>query len=182
MKKIYVILSKTGTILSHIICATTGEPTPHCSISLDKELYRMYSFGRRTAYDIMNAGLVHERPDKNVFGRLVKTESVIYEIEVTPEQYRRAWEVTKAFWMEKEKYYYNYIGIVLAWIKYYPKVRNSYYCSQFVACVLQEAGIKVTDKDYLAVRPEDFRNSPMLKEIYRGRLQDYWKMVKRPGD
>lgn len=182
MKKVYVVLSRTGTILSHIIRAATGEPTPHCSISLDKELYRMYSFGRRNAYDLFNAGLVHERPDKNVFGRLVKTESVIYEIEVTPEEYRRIWNITKDFWMEKEKYYYNFAGIVLAWVKCYPAIRNSFYCSQFVAYVLQKAGVKVTAKDYLSVRPADFRNSPALKEIYRGRLQDYWQTVKRPGD
>ncbi len=180
MKKIYVIISKTGTILSHMISAATGEPTPHCSLSLDKELYRMYSFGRRNAYDLFNAGLVHERPDKNVFGRLTNTQCVIYEIEVTPEQYRRAWDITKAYWAEKEKYHFNFVGIVLAWVKCYPKFRNSFYCSQFVAHVLQEAGIQVTSKDYLKVRSADFRNSPCLKEIYRGKLQDYWKTVKRP--
>lgn len=180
MKKVYVVLSKTGTILSHIIQACTGEPTPHCSLSLDRNLYRMYSFGRRNAYDLFNAGLVHERPDKHVFGRLTNTRSVIYEIEVTDEQYRTIWNTTKEFWNKKESYHYNFIGIVFAWVKYYPLIRDSYFCTQFVAYVLQKAGVNFTEKNYLEVRAEDFRNSPLLHEVYSGRLQDYWAQVKRP--
>ncbi len=180
MKKVYVILSKTGTILSHMIHACTGEATPHCSLSLDPSLYRMYSFGRRNAYDLFNAGFVHERPDKNVFGRLTNTQCAVYEIEVTEEQYRIIWNVTKQFWQNKETYIFNFPGIVFAWFGYYPKLRNMYYCSQFVAFALQEAGVDFTDKSYLNVRSADFRNSPLTQEIYRGRLQDYWNMVKRP--
>lgn len=180
--KVYIILSKTGTILSHMIQAATGEPTPHCSLSLDRELYRMYSFGRRNAYDLFNAGLVHERPDKNVFGRLTNTKCTIYELEVTPHQFLIIRNTMKEFWKNKEKYHFNFPGIIFAWVKYYPLIPDSFYCSQYVAYVLQKAGISFSDKNFLAVRSEDFRNSPLVKEIYRGKLQDYWKSVKRADD
>ena len=46
MKKIYIILTHTGTMLSKIIKKYTKDEFSHVSIALDKELNRMYSFGR----------------------------------------------------------------------------------------------------------------------------------------
>lgn len=179
MKKVYVVLSKTGTWLSYLLQMYTKEPVPHCSFSLDKELYHMYSFGRRKPYDTFNVGFVHERPDKNVFGRFRNIRCEIYEVEVTNEQYRIMWNTTKSFWKNKESYKYNTIGIVLALFRFYPEIPDSYYCTQFVAYVLQKAGVAFTDKNYLEMRSEDFRNSPLLHRIYSGNLQEYWAQVKR---
>ena len=46
MKKIYIILTFTGTALSRIIKLTTRVEFAHVSIALDEELKEMYSFGR----------------------------------------------------------------------------------------------------------------------------------------
>ena len=51
MKKIYIILTYTGTLLSKIIKFYTKNEFSHVSISLDKELKYMYSFGRLNAYN-----------------------------------------------------------------------------------------------------------------------------------
>ncbi len=182
MKKVYVITCKTGTILSHIIKWLTGEPYPHCSISLDKSLYRMYSFGRRTPYDVFNAGLVHERPDKNIFARFPKTTCCIYEIDVTNEQYVTIWNNIKEFWQHKEKYHFNHPGIVAAWVNLYPDIPDFYYCSQFVGCMLEKAGVKYSEKPFRQVRSVDFRESSVTRKIYEGNLLEYWNSVKRPED
>lgn len=182
VRKVYVVLTRTGTILSHLIKIVTGEPYPHCSVSLDRELYKMYSFGRRNAWDPFNAGYVHERPDKNVFGRFKKADCRILELEVTEEQYKIMHHTMKDFWQHKEKYRFNYEGIVAAWFKKYPAGEHVFYCSQFTGYVLEQAGIPYTDKPYRRVRPEDFRTSPVFKVVYEGKLQDYWNMVKREND
>lgn len=44
MKKIYIILTHTGTLLSKIIKMYTKDEYSHVSISLDSELEEMYSF------------------------------------------------------------------------------------------------------------------------------------------
>ena len=46
MKKIYIVLTYTGTFLSRIVNIYTGKKYSHVSISLDKNLEYMYSFGR----------------------------------------------------------------------------------------------------------------------------------------
>lgn len=50
MKKIYIILTFTGTALSRIIKFATKVEFAHVSIALDEELNEMYSFGRINPY------------------------------------------------------------------------------------------------------------------------------------
>ena len=50
-KKIYILLSFTGTILSRIIRMYTKDKYCHASLSLDKEFNELYSFGRLNPYN-----------------------------------------------------------------------------------------------------------------------------------
>ena len=60
MKKIYIILTHTGTALSTIIKYYTKDEFSHISISLDENLEEMYSFGRLNPYNPFLGGFVHE--------------------------------------------------------------------------------------------------------------------------
>ena len=51
MKKIYIVLTHTGTILSTIIKSYTHDEFSHVSLSLDINIKEMYSFGRLNAYN-----------------------------------------------------------------------------------------------------------------------------------
>ena len=46
MKQIYFVITNTGTILSKIVIKFMKDEYSHASISLDKKLKQMYSFGR----------------------------------------------------------------------------------------------------------------------------------------
>ena len=83
MKKIYFVVSFTGTILSRMVKVYTNNNYSHVSISLDKELKRMYSFGRLHPYNPILAGFVHESPKKGTYKRFKNTVSEIYEVEIT---------------------------------------------------------------------------------------------------
>jgi hypothetical protein len=50
MKKVYIVLTSTTTYLARIIRTYTKDEYSHSSISLDKELNQMYSFGRLNPY------------------------------------------------------------------------------------------------------------------------------------
>jgi len=173
-KHLYVMLSMTGTPLSRAIRFTTKDPYSHCSISLDDKLHEMYSFGRLIKYTMIFAGLVHEVPDRNVYRIYDHTLCAIYEVDVTEEQYKEAKDYLRRLWNKRKYLSYNTPGLVLARFNRYPSIPNSYYCSQFVALVLQHVGVDFTTKNYRAVRPNDFRNNPKLKLIYEGELRDYW--------
>ena len=51
MKKVYIILTYSGTFLSKIIKYYTRDEFSHVSISLDSDLKKMYSFGRLNPYN-----------------------------------------------------------------------------------------------------------------------------------
>ena len=72
MKKLYIILTHTGTVLSNIVKYYTKYEYSHISIALDEELNRMYSFGRLNPYNPFWAGFVHEYIDKGTFKRFKK--------------------------------------------------------------------------------------------------------------
>ena len=61
LRKIYIVLTYTGTILSRIVKFYTGKEYSHVSIALDENLEEMYSFGRLHPYVAFIGGFVHER-------------------------------------------------------------------------------------------------------------------------
>ena len=77
-KKIYIVLTYTGTFMSKVIKIFTRAKYCHVSISLDEELTQMYSFGRLNAYNPFIGGFVHESLDEGTFKRFYKTETTIY--------------------------------------------------------------------------------------------------------
>ena len=83
----YIVLTHSGTALSKIIKGFTKDEFSHVSISLDKELNEMYSFGRLNPYNPFWGGFVHEYIDKGTFKRFYKTRSKIYSLNITEEQY-----------------------------------------------------------------------------------------------
>ena len=78
MKKIYIVLTYTGTILSKIVKMYTRREFSHVSIALDEDLDQMYSFGRINAYNPFWAAFVQEGIDKGTFKRFKKTKTRIY--------------------------------------------------------------------------------------------------------
>lgn len=67
MRSIYIVLTFTGTVLATIIKEYTRREFAHVSISLDKELEEMYSFGRLNPYNPFIGGFVHEHIEARNF-------------------------------------------------------------------------------------------------------------------
>ena len=112
-KKIYIVLTYTGTFLSKIIKIYTRAEYCHVSISLDKKLKRMYSFGRISPYNPFIGGFVHEAIDKGTFKRFKKTKAEIYSIDVTSKQYNIIRNQINKMEKNKEEYKYNKLGLFL---------------------------------------------------------------------
>lgn len=170
-KKIYIILSYTGTILSKIIKLYTRKKYSHTSISLDENLENMYGFGRTNAYNPFNGGFVHESPKWGTFKRFYKTKAVILSLEVSEEQYQGVVDTLEKFKAEEKKYKYNYLGVVFAAFNKPHHKKYRYYCSEFVQHVLEQAKIK-TNLPSLS-RPMDFLNIENIEIVYEGVLKEY---------
>lgn len=173
MKEIYIVLTHTGTILSKIIKNYTKDEFSHCSISLDIELSKMYSFGRLNPYNAFIGGFVHEYIDQGTFKRFYKTKANVYALKVTEEQYEKVEKNIMQIQKEKESYKFNVLGLLAAGFHKKIGKEHSFYCAEFVKYVIENAGIK-TDLPKV-VKPEDFKNINGLRQIYSGLLKRYRK-------
>ena len=171
MKKIYIVLTRTGTILSKIVGFYTKDEFTHSSISLDKELNEMYSFGRLNPYNAFVGGFVHEHIDSGTFKRFYKTIAKVYSLEIEDSQYRRIQELIEHFLKNRKEYKFNKRGLFLIAINKKVKKHKSFYCAEFVKYILDEAGVKNNLPEL--VRPESFKNMEGIIQIYSGLLRNY---------
>ena len=171
MKKIYLILTYSGTALSNIIKCYTRDEFSHVSIALDKQLNQMYSFGRLNPYNPLYGGFVHEKINKGTFKRFANTKSEIFSLEVTDKQYNKLKE--EIFYIKKlrRNYKFNILGLLGVGFKIKLKFDNYFYCAEFVKYVLDKANIE-NDLPEL-VRPENFKDIKNLKKEYYGNLNEY---------
>lgn len=177
-KKIYIVLTQTRTYPARAIRLYTNEPYAHASIAFDEDLEEMYSFARRGLYNPFNAGFIREHIDKGVFARFKNTTCCIYRLSISDEQFLRLRKLIDSFNSNKEAYSYNYLGLLAAAFNIPVRSKHKYFCSQFVAYVLEKSGIHIFDKNYALIKPRDIRINPNLESIYQGLLSEY-RMYKR---
>ena len=171
MKEIYIVLTHTGTVLSRIIKNYTQDEFSHVSISLDKELKEMYSFGRLNPYNPFWGGFVQEGINFGTFKRFRKTVCKIYSLKITEEQYNNVRGMIEYIKSSKQLHKFNVIGLFAVGFNKRISFENSFYCAEFVKYVLDKSGIENNLPEL--IKPEDFKNIQDLNEIYSGRLRKY---------
>ncbi len=171
-KQIYIVLSQTGTVLSRLLHLITKKEFNHSSISLNRELTRMYSFGRRNAYNPVWAGYVRESPHFGTFKRFPKTNICVIELNVDIPTYESIAVYLEALYGHHKKLHYDILGLLVAALGIRLKRKNYRYCSDFVRETLQTHGVSGAEGLKPIVHPVDFLGLPNAKVIYRGRLCD----------
>lgn len=168
MKKIYVIQMDTKTIPSKIVSLFTMYKYSHVAISFNKNCDYIYSFGRRNLYSIIDGGFTMESKTGKFFKRFKDTKCRIYEISVSKKQYNDLIKIIKYMKKNKDVYKYDYLGIILRYLKIPITFKNKYVCSYFVAQLLEDANIYNFDKRTCFVKPSDFENINGFNLIYNG--------------
>lgn len=171
MKRIYIILTYTGTLTSKLVRFYTKKIYSHVSIALDEELEDMYSFGRLNPYNMFIGGFVHEGINKGTFKRFKKTIAYIYWIDITEEQYKKIEKVIGYMKQHRRKYKFNILGLLLVSLHIRRIKKYSFYCAEFVRYVLQSAGIGRNLPEI--IKPEDFRTLEGINMKYEGLLTNY---------
>ena len=170
-KKIYIVLTQTGTILSKIIKIYTNAEYCHVSLSLDRRLNKMYSFGRLNAYNPFVGGFVHEGINWGTFKRFKNTTTQIYSIDVTSKQYNKIKQEIKKIEKNKQIYRFNRIGLFLAGINYKYTKEKCFYCAEFVKYLIDVAEIDLNLPN--VIKPIDFKNLDNSEILYTGILKNY---------
>ena len=175
MKKIYIILTHTGTILSQIIRCWTKDEFSHISIALDADLEEMYSFGRLNPYNPFWGSFIHEYINKGTFKRFKNTRAEVYSMFVTDEQYEKAKRTIEYFENNKQKYKFNILGLACVCINKKITRKNTFYCAEFVKHILKVSGITEVNKLPTIIRPENFKQLDGIRLEYEGLLRKYKK-------
>ncbi|MEN2767200.1 hypothetical protein [Ornithinibacillus xuwenensis] len=171
-RTIYFVFTDTGTYLSRLINLYTNKPLNHVSIGFDHELKEVYSFGRINPKNPFSGGFVRE----DIRGDFLKNSSCgVYTLNITEEEYINIRHHIKEIEKRAADYKYNFIGLIGILLKINIRRKNAFFCSQFVATVLQDAESIKLSKPTNFITAADIREQSELQLIYQGRLGDYPK-------
>lgn len=167
---IWIVLTGTGTWLSRIIQCFTNAPLNHASISFDHHLREVYSFGRKDVSNPFSGGLVRENLRAPFF---YTSHCAIYRLEVSTEKYKLMVHLVQQMMDDQDRYKYDLLGMMGMLFRIRIDRADAYFCSYFVASILEQAGLHPVGKPPQLVTPCDFSHSEDLEEIYQGSLENY---------
>lgn len=174
-KEIYIVITQTGSIVSKMLKKITGAEYNHVSVSLESDLHYMYSFGRRYTYFPWWGGFVRESTEYGSMKRFADASAIVLAIPVSENTYDKVEDELNVMLKNKNEYYYDSIGLLLAGLNINYKRERHYYCSAFVRELLVRFGIEDSELFEPIVTPMHFLDIPDGNIIYRGRLSDYSK-------
>ncbi len=168
MKKIYIMLTQVGTIVSKSIKLYTKAKYNHASIGVDPQMRIFYSFARRVRYFPVIGGFITEVVNEGMFKYHPNTECAIYALSVEDSVYMKACSLLEKYKREPQKYHYNFLGLfgVMFNKPFNSEYRNT--CAEFVAKLLHDSGVYTFHKPFSLVRPDELPGIPKIQLVYEG--------------
>ncbi len=170
---VYILLTNTGTLFTRALGLCTGAPYNHSSLAFDGDLSEVYSFGRLKPRNPFFGGFVREDRRKGLYALKRETKCAVFELSVSAAELARLRQAVTEFDAERGKYTYSLLGLLGVAMRRPINRRYSYFCSQFIATVLERAGVHLFDKPPGLVTPEDFQKHPDLTLVYEAKLSEY---------
>lgn len=172
--EIYIVLTGTGTLLSNTIKWFTKAPLNHSSISFNSDLSEVYSFGRKKVSNPFVGGLIKEN-FKDPF--YCQSDCAVYRCLVGDRNYTTMYDYVSDMMNDRERYKYNLLGLVGVLINKRIPREDAFFCSHFVASVLEQTNAISFNKPSYFVTPADFEQFLSSQEIYRGKISDYLRIM-----
>lgn len=168
MKSVYIMLTRSETILSKLVYLITKDAYTHASLSFDPDLATFYSSSRKNGRTLFPAGPCRESPNSGYFQRHGHIPCIVYELHVSEEAYEAAKREVTAIMAEADRYHFNIIGLLLCrmGIPYHRK--HAFFCSQFVSEILERSHALELPKDTSLMRPMDYARIPRLLCRFKG--------------
>lgn len=174
-QKIYILLTDTGTLFTRLIKLYTKKPYNHASISIDPELKNVYSFGRKTAKNPFIGGFVKENLRGEFF---TDSKCTVISCSVTVAQLNKLKALINKIESEKDDYSYNLLGLFAIMFNKQLSRKNTFFCSQFVATVLQRCEIVKFNKPPSLVMPHELMEKEDFIVVFQGSLTEYFLTIE----
>ena len=147
MKKVTILLTKYTDFWGRFARGLTGKGFSHASISLDENEEIFYSFNEK--------GFAIEKP-KKYWPKKKRAGSMYIRITVPKHFYEVLERMIHEIQVEKHNYAFSKLGLFLCYLKIPHLREKKYFCSQFVAEVLQKSGIVKLKKSGSLYVPNNF--------------------------
>lgn len=164
------MLTATNSILAGAIGTITRKKYNHISISLDKELTEVYSFGRLNPNNPIMGGFSQEDVTSDFF---LKAECQVYELKVLNAEFKKIESVIETYKEYRNYYHYNFLGLITAWGNIPWDREFAYFCSEFVSTVLIEADLLDKYLEPSTTSPYDIIDRLDVDLIYEGDMWEY---------
>lgn len=171
-KKIYVVLTRSTTVLSQLIHYFKGDEYTHAALAFDRELNYMFSFGRRRPGNPFVGCFKRERLNEGVYKNASALPGVIIEIPVSPSQYGHISGQIETFLLNSHLYSYNYLGLAGNLFNRTHQDSRHFFCSEFVYHVLNRGGVCDLKMPRGRVHPQDLMKLGG-EIIFKGNLMEY---------
>lgn len=172
MKTIYILLTRSDTVLSRLIYKVSGSAYTHASLAFDEDLSCLYSSTRKNGYTIVPAGPGKEYLNRGIFKLQGNMPCALYALEVDEENYIRAKRRADHMMTHGNLYRFNTLGLALCAMHIRWERRRHYFCSQFVSEVLEKSGSLELPKHSTLMHPNDYTELEGLTCLYEGKLSD----------
>lgn len=167
-ESIYFILTDTKTDVGKMIQKVLNVDYNHISLSFEDNFNEVYGFG--TNRDDNESGFIIERFDAGAY-RDNDGEYLTLEMKITPSEKKKIKDNLQYYIENHKSFKFNKIGLVSNAIGVPFNPGDAFFCSQFIAKLFQDSGIKLFDKSYGLVRPSDFLYHPSMKVKHKGYIR-----------
>ena len=168
---IYLLFTRSNTLMSRAIFWFTHDEYTHVSISADDALEDFYSFGRRVPYMMLPAGFTKE----SVYAGLYRSDSEmpckLVRIKTEQGEVERIKTILGFFYRYRFQYKYSILGTVFCKLGIRYERMQHRFCSQFVSELLQECSIMQRDREPSLIKPSDLAQEPYVHTLFEGDIE-----------
>ncbi len=178
MKTVYILLSRSNTIMSRLVHLLTGASYTHASIALSLSDALFYSFGRKHYTRPLPAGFVKEPLGAGFFGAHPETECTLLALPVADDVYDTIAKRLENMERVAGIYRYSVLGTLLCMCGIAKSRKRYYFCSQFVGDVLDRSGAAVLPKPSSLMHPMDYTGIENMEIVYTGNVAQLLQTVR----
>lgn len=163
---VYIVFSATPTGMGSLIRKATRNRYNHVSLSLSRDIRKMYTFARLHRTIPLYGGFVAESILRyQSFAGAARVK--ICRVEVPEPQFTYLRNCLERLWNEREEYIYNTPAALASLVHLRPSIARAYTCVTFVQELLARHGLAgVGENDPPTVRSLERRLAPYV--IYEG--------------
>jgi len=154
MKNLYVMFTRTSTVVGKMIRAVTRYEFSHVSLALSDDLTEFYSFARKNVNNPIYAGFVKEKRCYFTLGKENKTRVKIFKISVEDEVYYKVREFVIQV-ANDDELIYNLFSLITMPIMHGIQPYKQHTCISFVSEALAVNGIVKFNKPTYKYTPKE---------------------------